>query len=201
MKNLWKPRDIMIDIETLATRNDAAIIQIGACTFDEKNTFLVSVDQEFYYQDTQDCQFPEESAYHVDSRTVAWWATQGQEAKDSLAMNVVANPGAALYEFDKWIKSTGFQKSYKFTGRSVWANGVQFDCSILRYAYSIEQGHNDAAPWHYRQEKDSRTLYALFRGIGNVKNVDQTGLIKHRADHDCLRQARGVKVMLDAIKV
>jgi hypothetical protein len=48
MTKLYKPRDIMLDIETLATRNDAAIIQIGACTFDEKSTFIVSVDQDFY---------------------------------------------------------------------------------------------------------------------------------------------------------
>ena len=187
--SLWKPRDVMIDIETLATRNDAAIIQIGACTFDEKNTFLVSIDQNFYNE--------ADHPYHVDPRTVEWWASQGEEAQESLNMNVVSNPGSALMEFDKWLKSTGFQKSYKFGSRGIWANGVQFDCSILRYAYSQEQGHNDACPWHYRQEKDLRTLYGMFHKVAGTRKVDQTGLVKHRADHDCIRQARGTKLILD----
>jgi exodeoxyribonuclease VIII len=192
MSKLWKPRDIMIDIETLATRSDAAIIQIGACTFDEKNKLLVSVNPDFYAN--------VENEYHVDQRTVDWWKEQGEAAVESLKMNVVDNPGCALVELDKWLKSTGFQKSYKFNGRSVWANGVQFDLSILRHAYSVEQGHNDKAPWHYRQEKDTRTLYALFRHRVNIRKVDDKDLVRHRADHDCIRQVRGVKMILDKIK-
>lgn len=188
--SLFNPRDVMIDIETIATRNDAAIIQIGACTFDEKHQFIVSVPAAYY-----DGEHP----YHVDPRTQKWWSEQGEEAQEALKLNLVPNPGTALQELDKWLKSTGFQKSYKFTGRSVWANGVQFDCSILRYAYSMERGDNNATPWHYRQEKDSRTLYALFRKQAKVKDVDTTGLVKHRADHDCVRQARGVKLILESL--
>ena len=191
--SLWKPRDVMVDIETLATRNDAAIIQIGACTFDEKSKFLVSIAQDFYSEEA-----PGRDSYHVDDPTVAWWAEQGEEAKESLSINVVDNPATALYEFEKWLKSTGFQKSYKFSGRSIWANG-QFDIPILRHAYSVEQGHNDRAPWHFRQEKDSRTLYALFRHLVDFRELNSSDLVKHRADHDCIRQARGVKAMLDAL--
>lgn len=196
--SLWKPRDIMLDIETLATRNDAAIIQIGGCTLDEKNTFLVSIDQDFYLPEDA----PGREHYHVDPQTVQWWESQGKEAQESLSMNVVSNPSCALDELGKWLKSTGFQFSYKGSARSVWANGVQFDISILRYAYSIEKGHNNKTPWHYRQEKDLRTLFRLLscRVEAGELNKCREGLVRHRADHDCLTQARGLKLLLDTIK-
>jgi hypothetical protein len=188
----------MIDIETLATRSDAAIIQIGACTFDEKHLFLVSIDRDFYLGDDA----PGAADYHTDPKTIAWWDSQPQEAQDSLTMNVVDNPGTALAELDKWIKSTGFQFSYKANARSVWANGVQFDLSILRHAYSIEKGHNDNAPWHYRQERDLRTLFRMLscRVKSGALNKCREGLVRHRADHDCITQARGLKLLLETIK-
>jgi hypothetical protein len=196
MSKLWKPRDIMIDIETLATRNDAAIIQIGACTLDEKNTFIVSIDQDFYLPEDA----PGRDSYTVDPRTVAWWASQGAEAQESLGLNVVSNPASALDKLGAWLKATGFKASYN-SGRSVWANGIQFDIPILRYAYSIEKGHNNETPWHYRQEKDQRTLLRMLsrRVKPGVLNEVREGLVRHRADHDCIAQARSLKLLLETI--
>lgn len=185
----------MIDIETLATRNDAALIQIGAATFDEEQSFLVSVDQEFYLGDGA----PGAKNYFVDPRTVKWWETQGEAAKTSLATNVVDNPGYALEALNKWLKATGFQSSYKRGARGVWANGVQFDMSILRYAYSIETGHNNNTPWHYRQERDMRTIVQVF-GKTLEGQPKCEGLTKHRADHDCIRQIRLTKAILSNIE-
>lgn len=193
MTKLWKPRDVMIDIETLATRNDAAVIQIGAATFDEKSTFLVSVDPRFYAEGNAGA-----DDYCVDEKTVKWWDEQSEEAKEALKINVVSCIGEALEELRKWLKSTGFVSSYRRGSRAVWANGVQFDMSILRYAYSIEEGHNNRCPWHYRQERDLRTLYGVFNKL-EIPKVNTDDLVKHRADHDCVRQIRWTKAILDTI--
>lgn len=199
---LYKPRDVMIDIETLATSSNAAVIQIGACTFDEKSEFLVSIDPNGY---DGRCGLEEwhDKDYRIDERTVAWWEEQGEAARESLQINQVANPSIALHELEKWLKSTGFQKSYRTSGRSVWANGVQFDISILRYMYLVERGDNNATPWHYRQEKDLRTLFRLFANHfpkGDMNRL-RRGLVKHRADHDCIAQVRSLRKILDSLVI
>lgn len=181
-------KDVMIDIETLATRNDAAIIQIGAVAFDPKTgevgpSMLVSVDENFYEGET---------AFHVCEKTQAWWAGQ-KEAKKSLQINKVGTIYIAMDRLREFFEGLGddFVIAKKRSNSSrVWANPPQFDLSILRYAASKAYGDDNALPWEYWQETDLRTLQHV---LGYVKYEDlgeaAEGLIAHRADHDAIRQA------------
>lgn len=184
-------KDVMIDIETLATRNDAAIIQIGAVAFDPKTgevgpSFLVSVDENFYEAVTP---------FHVCDKTAAWWVGQ-KEAKKSLQINKVGTVYIALDRLHEFFESLGddfvIAKKRKKSSR-VWANPPQFDLSILRYAASKAYGHDTDVPWKYWQETDMRTLVHL-RGPVRDEDLEDLrkqakGLISHRADHDAIRQA------------
>lgn len=192
--------EYMIDIETLATRNDAAIISIGACKFDlgtgmVSDPFLVSIEATSYEYNGLEPEF------YVDPETQAWWGKQGQEAKDALTINLVPSIYIALDRMNEWFEDSGFKKQYKHGGDRVWANPPQFDLSILRHAASKVYGRDNDVPWHYRQECDMRTLCHLNCTVDTYdlpKSCD--GLVKHRADHDAIRQAYVVDKILGSTK-
>lgn len=183
---------VMIDIETLATRSDAAIVQIGAVAFENGailgEPLLVSIAPEFYEQNRE---------FHVSDQTKAWWAKQSKAARDSLNINKVATVYIALDRMREWFEEIGFNPKKD----EVWANGPQFDLSILRYAASKAYGDDNQVPWHYRQERDCRTLTALAGWVDAEELGDAgLGLVGHRADHDAIKQALRVSVQLDRIK-
>ena len=179
-------KDVMVDIETLASQSNAAIIQIGACTFDEKETFLVNVPEEWYDADQAG-----EMNYHVSPSTVKWWEEQGEEARASLRMDPMMSLPVALRSFTGWLSSIGFRSSYS-GAPGIWANPPQFDLTILRHAYMTELGGR--VPWHYRQERCIRTIWREFKRYSSA--TSNAGLVAHRADHDAIRQARGAVAIL-----
>jgi len=190
-----KPKHIMLDIETLATRSDAAIISIGGCVFsldkdaplagsDPDDTFLVSVNQDFY-------QNPWFAEYFVDPSTVEWWDGQGQAAQEALSINLVETPGDALDVMDRFFERVGFKRNFNFDGDRVWANPTAFDCVIIRNAASIERSSDNAVPWHYRQETCLRTVFWM--NNDQPRRDRDTDLVAHRADHDAIAQARALQ--------
>ncbi len=178
--------EYMIDIETQSTRNDAAILSIGACKFDlgtgmVSDPFLVSIDPDSYEND---------QTFHTDPETVIWWGKQGKAAKDALSINRVGSIFIALDRMNEWFEDSGFTKTHKHDCDRLWANPPQFDLSILRHAASKAYGSANDVPWHYRQETDMRTLCYLNQDVDTYDLPDAcSGLIAHRADHDAMRQA------------
>ena len=193
--------DVMIDIETLATRNDAAIIQIGAVAFNPETgelgkTLLVSVDEDFY---------DGTNTFHVCERTQKWWASQSPNARKSLQINKVGTVYLALDRMREFFEDLGDDFTINVKKRSkasrVWANPPQFDLSILRYAASKAYGNDNDVPWKYWQETDMRTLVHLVGPISVEELGDAAaGLITHRADHDAIKQALIVRAALRRLK-
>ena len=80
---------VMIDIETLSSASNAAIVSIGACMFDmtkgadyadPEDSFLVGIDPEYY---PTIC--PGE--FDISARTCKWWSQQSDAARASLMIN------------------------------------------------------------------------------------------------------------------
>jgi len=174
---------VMIDIETLSTKKNAQIIQIGAVAcwdiWKKPSTwreFLVSIDQ------------TPSLPYDKDPYTVQWWSQQGEAAQASLEMNKVDNIYAALVLFNDWLADIKFEASMRYPVRdTIWANPPSFDCTILDNAYRVESVDK---PWTFRQERDSRTLYHTFPGGDSL--TPPYNIVKHRADHDAMKQLCGV---------
>lgn len=199
-----KANQAMVDIETLSSASNAAIISIGACMFDmtkgadyadPEDSFIVGIDPEFY---TTIC--PGE--FDISARTVKWWSQQSPGARESLRINLMPNLKDALEAFGKWLGDMGFLKDntpYEKGAARVWAMPSQFDLVILRNAAKYVYGSTNDVPWHYRQETDARTYMWTFGDIeakaqqGRKTNGMLAGLIKHRADHDAVRQARVIQ--------
>ena len=200
-------QQIMIDIETLSSAADAAIVSIGACVFDlspdaeyasAADTFLVGIDPAFYNMVSNPF------AFTRSHKTIEWWRGQSKEARDSLQINQVPTVGKALKDLEAWMlePATGFIRDNRPNlpdSCRVWANPPQFDLVILRNAAKYVYGSTNDVPWHYRQETCARTYMWTFQDIagqaqqGRKTNGLIAGLTKHRADHDAVRQARIVQ--------
>ena len=73
--------DIMIDLETLATSPNAAVLTIGAVRFDPFNNDIGNPTCEKLYirVDLDSC---DELGLEVNDDTIAWWAQQSKEAQE-----------------------------------------------------------------------------------------------------------------------
>ena len=62
-------RHVVLDLETLSTRSNAAIVSIGAVAIEN----LEVVDEFYVNVDPSTCK---EAGLHIDPLTVEWWAEQ-----------------------------------------------------------------------------------------------------------------------------
>lgn len=173
--------DIMIDLETLATSPDAAILSIGAVKFDpfgdEKTTPSAT---KFYAKVSLDsC---DELNLTVHDATIEWWASQSKEAQDE-----AFDPDGRLSIHD------AFADLYKFCwgAQRVWSNGAGFDIVICE---TVFKRIHKAIPWQYWQVRDVRTIFDL--GI----DPKRPPITAHHALEDALNQAIGVQNVCNALK-
>lgn len=146
--------DIMIDLETMGSGPDAAIVSIGACA--------MSVERGIYSQFYSPVSL-KSSVKHggrIDADTVLWWLRQSEAARASLT-DPAAPPThiiQALGDLSDWMGSL----APEVNDRRVWGNGADFDLPILASAY---RGIGEAAPWPYFGSRCFRTIKNLHRHI------------------------------------
>ncbi len=146
---------IMIDIETMATSNKAAIMSIGAVTFDEKT----APTREGFYCTIKLGDIGNEHR-EINPDTVMWWLSQEKEAQSAL---IDEKHRTTLRDA---LNNLGVYVVKNLKKDSIWANGASFDLGILRHAF---EQHNWDVPWRYNQECCMRSLrriekYNLFDG-------------------------------------
>jgi len=164
-------KDIMLDLETLGTSNNAVIIQLGACYFDRVTgeigeKLLVNISPESCI----------EAGLTMDASTVKWWIQQSKEAQNTL-FKADTDLFNALENFSKFAKKA----------KAIWSHAT-FDFVILMNAYK-KSGRKPS--FYYRSARDIRTLVDL----GRPTEAKREG-IHHNALDDCLFQ---VKYVVEAI--
>ena len=173
--------DVMIDLETLATSPDAAILTIGAVKFDPFGLDVeFTNDDKFYVKvDLDSCN---NLNLTVSEDTINWWATQSKDAKEEAFSQVGRIP-----------IEDAFIDLYKFCwGASrVWSNGAAFDVVICE---TIFKRIHKAIPWNFWQVRDVRTMFDL--GI----NPERPAVTAHNALADAEAQARGVQKVCTTLK-
>jgi len=166
--------DIMIDLETLATTADAAILSIGAVRFDLEAGLVFDECGGGFYQ-----------AVHLDGQnraisqdTLAWWMDQCKDAQ-----RVFIDPNREILE---WALDnlTAWIDTQPGTARAVWSNGADFDLPMLNHAY---KQYNMASPWKPYAGRCYRT-YKTLPGARSVK-VEREGQ-HHNALDDAIYQAK-----------
>lgn len=156
--------DIMLDIETMATANNAVITQIGACYFNRETgevgeKFLINVSMESCVK----------YGLVINAETVAWWFSQKEN------VTFLDNPQplhVALAEFSKFVKYN----------TPIWSHAT-FDFVVVMNAF---RAVGLPAPMHYTKARDIRTLVDLTndgKWVETEKNHKT-----HNALDDCLCQ-------------
>lgn len=161
----------MIDLETLATTPDAAILSIGAVKFNPKGN---STDFENFYcrVDIDSC---DRLGLRTDDSTIEWWSKQSDEAQRE-----AFNPEGRIDIKD------AVNELYRFCwgSKHVWSHGAAFDIVILETVFrKLEK----TTPWKYYEVRDTRTLFDL--GIDPC----QPKTLKHHSLEDARNQAIAVQ--------
>lgn len=165
MKHLINKTFVMIDIETVSTRQNAAIVSIGAVEFN----ILEGIKREFTVN--IDSKSSKSFGMHIDLRTLEWWQKQSPEAKMAWQTDKRELP-EALQMFVDWL---GDSKE-----KMIIAEGPVFDIGIL---YSSFSACDIAVPWKFWNELDLRT-------IGTLLNVKMSTGNDHIALEDARNQTK-----------
>jgi DNA polymerase III epsilon subunit-like protein len=164
--------DIMLDLETMSSAPDAALLSIGAVTFGdgEEKAFYAVID-------------PKTNQGRIDASTMQWWAAQSDQARAVFNDPEAVHVNVALLAFADFVK--------RFEDVRLWGNGSDFDNVVLRSAFDRA---GMTAPWSHRQNRCYRTLRNL-----HPAHLFQPYGVGHNALDDARAQARHAQVILTAI--
>jgi len=170
----------VIDLETMGNGPRAPIASIGAVCVAKGEI----VDQ-FYIRVSLESSMSWE--LEPDASTIQWWMQQSEEARREVSDTKTACPlPLALTALYDWMKPHATPDE-----AIVWGNGSSFDNVILR---SSHEAVDQPLPWHFRNDRDLRTLLALYPA---AKNVGEFEGIKHHALHDARHEAKQLIKALD----
>ena len=168
----------MLDLESLGTRPDCAILTLGAVKF---NPYVLDdFGDSLYFRIDVDEQLA--LGREVQEDTLAWWATQADDVREE-----------ALGEGNRISLDTMYRDLNRFCvgANNIWCQGPAFDIVILENIYR-QKGW--PTPWQFWQIRDSRTLFSVH---GDPREKGKAGL--HNALEDSISQARGVQLTFNKL--
>ncbi len=194
--NFEKYGSIMVDIETLSTHHNAAIIEIGAVEFNKKTgetgaVFNMMVNAEDWCNNER----------HVDGKAIKWWFSQPEEARrrfvdkqSGVGYNTLE---CVLNGFAKFVSSCdNHDQCTRFNKRvRMWGNGSIMDITILENAF---RQFNIEIPWAYWAVNDVRTIVELKPEIKENCVFEGT---KHSAVDDCFHQIKYTTEIIKQINI
>ncbi len=179
---------VMIDLETLGTRPDAAIIQVGAVLFEP-----VSGGKLLNHKGFNRHVLVQDGSGTIDHGTLCFWLTEHSAMRMGEALSDRAEPLATVLQaLVEWpFEAHGL--SWEAVG-GVWAKPADFDLPILKSAFA-RVGRD--VPWDRRAARDVRTLFSL---AGGEPDIDWTGFTHHDAFDDAVGQAMQVQKAFGAMR-
>lgn len=171
---------MMIDLETLSTKNNAVITQIAAVVFEPNE-----IDILFTYEAYPDLNTQLGMNRHIDIDTIRWWLKQSEEAR--LNFDRVTSP---LHKVCSEFCQTFLWEEIE----GIWSHGSIFDIVILE---DFMKDCGFKIPWDFRKVRDTRTLFSL------IPTEMEKATVKHSAIGDAMAQALTVQkayAKLDGLK-
>jgi len=181
---------VMIDLETLSTRVDAYILEIGAVLFDKEKVHPI-----FFQRFVS-----EQPSRHIDPATVLYWLGQEDDARGRIAAGLQSGLPLqiVLGQLGAWLEQPGNEFEH------VWCRGASFDLAILRHAYATALQFPSETPWAFRCELDSRTASYYHPYTVNYPILDSDAAekvlgrkpVKHSALDDAVIEACRIRTTL-----
>lgn len=188
-------KHVMIDIETMSRRPNAAIVALAAVPFTLTGEVAAPVSCFYHAITLKSCQ---EAGLHIGAETVEWWMKQNSEARYSLFLG--REPlDMVLDRFTLFLQDIKTRESCE---PFLWSSSPGFDNVILREAY-VTMGK--PCPWDFRKDRCMRTLEMIYHYFGHslpkrILAIRETGF-EHHALHDAIYQAAQASEMLNAIGI
>lgn len=166
---------IMIDLETMSTAPNAAIVAVGAVRFGVSS----GVGESFYRR--VDLASSMAAGLIADADTIRWWMRQSDAARDEVATLPGGDLSEVLYELEAWIR--------RDDDPEIWGNGSASDAVWLESAF---RGCGFDVPWRHWQVRCFRTVKALLPWVPSPKKPE----VGHHALHDAVCQAHHAVAVL-----
>ncbi|QHJ79195.1 MAG: hypothetical protein [Caudoviricetes sp.] len=168
-------QNLMIDIETLSTKPNGAILSIGAVFFDK-----TGLGQEFYQN--IDLKSSMDAGFEIDPDTVYWWLKQSSEAGSVLESD-------KMHYVDVLYNLMGFMRdNCDLEKIKVWGNAPSFDLVMIRnYAIkAAEYVRGEALLWKFYNERDFRTAVDIYKCNRVKPDVSHNALADAKAQAQTL---------------
>lgn len=154
-------RNVMLDLETLATKQNAVVVSIGAFAFDlDVQTVQAAVKGIPEFRQLGDVYYAElemneqvKLGRSISADTVQWWLKQTPDAQRAVTNGDRADVATALQNFSKFVLRQG--------DCVIWGNGSDFDNVILG---SLYETFGLSKPWSYGKNRCFRTMKAACVG-------------------------------------
>ena len=169
-------KHLMVDIETMSTRENASILSIGWVFFDPRgmddettlNGNIINIA----------LQGQEDFGRHISGSTVIWWLQQEKAAQDNLTQGEQMGMRAALTKFRMSITKAPI-------ATRCWAKSPDFDIKILNSAFSAA-GEMWPSEMSYSACRCVRTITELAYPEGDAPQIGVG--VAHNALDDAKRQ-------------
>jgi len=137
--------NVMIDLETMGTGRNAAIVAIGAVKFDKSG-----LGEEYYVKISlvEACMFGME----MTAETVLWWLKQSDEARAELTDGKTTCVYQVIEDFEHFLGDDAV----------VWGNGSDFDNVILAELWLSQDLQ---VPWKFWNSQCYRTIKNTNRDV------------------------------------
>ena len=172
--------NLMIDLETLSTGNNAVIVQIGACYFNELTGKIGDT-----FERTIDIDSSLRHGFEVDGETLYWWLLQSKKARESISGGVEKARGSATNVI------THFSQFARYAAH-VWSHATFDFPLLLNYFKKL----NIKPPFSYTTARDIRTVLMLSENY-DLRKYQKVGE-SHTALDDCKFQ---VKYLVDSLSI
>ena len=161
--------DSMIDIETMGTDSDSAIVSVAATMFDiATETIGASFSKNIHLATAM------RDGGTASAGTIMWWMRQGDLVRKPIWMGG-EDIKDVLRDLALWIENQCGVKNVR-----PWGNSNRFDLGILESAY--KRAHIPV-PWYWSNERDFRTVRNLHPHV--PYNPDEKGEGAHDPLVDC----------------
>ena len=168
---------VMLDLETMGTSGNSALISIGAYAFDFVHEFRAD------FHEGVDLVSCERLGLSVEADTVSWWLKQDPQAITSLVELPKIDIHEALKRFGHFLSMVNIITEGE--PLYVWGNGIDFDNKILRNA--CEKAKITLPKF---KDMDFRTIKTMARQytFPDVESFRKDGVL-HNALSDAKTQA------------
>lgn len=171
--------DIMVDLETASTKNNAAILSWAMVPF-ERNGERYGIDDFYKVVNLTSCFM---AGMDIEKGTQEWWESQSPAARAA----VMKPEGESILSVTRaaycWLSALA-EKNDLY----MWCRGIDFDLPKIEWCF--RKFLEKEAPYKYSHKMDVRTVLKFM-------DIDQSQFefegVKHHSVDDCLHDIKMVQ--------